>query len=46
MHVPIRMCARLFQLDLVVMSIMILCVVSMGLYQGINWIEKRTQGIG
>lgn len=33
--------SQVFKLDLVVMSIAILCVVSMGLYQGIAWLEKR-----
>jgi len=35
--------SQVFQLDLVVMSIAILCVVSMGLYQGISWVEKRVR---
>ncbi len=33
--------SQVFQLDLVVMSIGILCVMSAGLYQGIGWLEKR-----
>lgn len=41
MHVRIRMCSRLFKLDLVMMSIVILCIMSAGLYQGIAWVEKR-----
>ncbi len=33
--------SQVFQLDLVVMSIGILCVLSMGLYQGISWAERK-----
>ena len=33
--------SQVFQLDLVVMSIGILCVMSAGLYQGIGWLEKH-----
>lgn len=33
--------SQVFQLDLVVMSILILCVISAGLYQGIAWLERR-----
>ena len=33
--------SQVFQLDLVVMSIGILCVMSAGLYQGIGWLEKQ-----
>ncbi len=40
-HVRIRMCCHLFKLDLVMMSIVILCIVSAALYQGIAWLEKR-----
>jgi len=32
--------SQVFQLDLVLMSIVILCILAMGLYQGINLIEK------
>lgn len=35
--------SQVFQLDLVVMSILILCVISAGLYQGIAWIEKKVE---
>lgn len=41
MHVRIRMCIRLFKLDLVMMSIVILCIMSAGLYQGIALVEKN-----
>lgn len=33
--------SQVFQLDLVMLSIVILCVVSAGLYQCIAWLEKR-----
>lgn len=33
--------SQVFQLDLVMMSIIILCIMSAGLYQGIAWLEKR-----
>lgn len=33
--------SQVFQLDLVVMSILILCVISAALYQGIGWLERR-----
>lgn len=32
---------QVFKMDMVVMSIVILCIVSAILYQGISWIEKR-----
>lgn len=41
MHVPIRACTHLFKLDMVMMSIVILCILSAALYQGINLLEKR-----
>lgn len=40
-HVRTRMCCRLFKLDLVMMSIVILCIVSALLYQGISMVEKK-----
>ena len=33
--------SQVFQLDLVLMSIVILCILAMGLYQGLNAAEKR-----
>lgn len=36
--------SQVFQLDIVMMAIMILCVVSVGLYQVITWVEKRIGG--
>jgi NitT/TauT family transport system permease protein len=33
--------SQVFKMDLVVMSIVILCIVSAVLYQGISWMEKR-----
>lgn len=33
--------SQVFKLDLVMMSIVILCIVSAALYQGIAWLEKR-----
>ena len=33
--------SQVFQLDLVIMSILILCVIAIGLYQIINQIEKH-----
>lgn len=41
MHIRISMCTHLFKLDLVMMSIIILCILSAGLYQVIAWMEKR-----
>ncbi len=35
--------SQVFKLDLVMMSIVILCIMSAGLYQGIAWLEKRVQ---
>lgn len=32
--------SQVFRLDLVMMSIIILCIMSAGLYQGITWLEK------
>ena len=37
--------SQVFKMDLVVMSIVILCVVSAVLYQGITFLEKRIQKI-
>ena len=39
----IRMYARLFKLTWVLMSIVILCVIAMGLYAILDFIEKRAQ---
>ena len=33
--------SQVFKLDLVMMSIVILCILSAMLYQGITWLEKR-----
>jgi NitT/TauT family transport system permease protein len=33
--------SQVFKLDLVMMSIVILCILSAGLYQGITWMEKK-----
>ena len=33
--------SHLFKLDLVMMSIVILCILSAMLYQGIAWLEKK-----
>ena len=33
--------SQVFQLDLLIMSIIILCLIAIGLYQVINVIEKR-----
>lgn len=33
--------SQVFKLDLVMMAIVILCIMSAGLYQGISWIEKH-----
>lgn len=33
--------SQVFQLDLLIMSIIILCLIAMGLYQGIQFIEKK-----
>lgn len=33
--------SQVFKLDLVMMSIVILCIMSAGLYQGIAWVEKN-----
>ena len=38
---PITLFLQLFKLDLVMMSIVILCILSAALYQGISWLEKR-----
>ena len=35
--------SRLFQLDMVITSILILCAIAMGLYQVIQWVEKFYQ---
>ena len=37
--------SQVFQLDLLIMSIIILCIIAMGLYQIIQCIEKNLQGI-
>ncbi len=36
--------SQVFKLDLVMMSIVLLCVLSAVLYQGITWLEKRVSG--
>lgn len=36
--------SQVFQLDIVMMAIVILCMVSVGLYQVITWVEKRIGG--
>jgi ABC-type nitrate/sulfonate/bicarbonate transport system permease component len=41
MHVCIRLWAYLFKLDLVMMAIVILCILSAALYQGIAILERR-----
>lgn len=33
--------SQVFQLDLLIMSIVILCIIAWGLYQSIDWLEKR-----
>lgn len=33
--------SQVFQLDLLIMSIVILCVIALGLYRSIDWLEKR-----
>lgn len=33
--------SQVFQLDLLIMSIVILCIIALGLYQSIDWLEKR-----
>lgn len=33
--------SQVFQLDLLIMSIVILCVIALGLYQSIDWLEKK-----
>lgn len=36
--------SQVFQLDIVMMAIVILCMVSVGLYQVITWVEKKIGG--
>lgn len=36
--------SQVFQLDIVMMAIVILCMVSVGLYQVITWVERRIGG--
>lgn len=36
--------SQVFQLDIVMMAIVILCMVSVGLYQAITWVEKKIGG--
>lgn len=38
---PVSMDLQLFQLDMVMMSIVLLCIMSAGLYKGISMLEQR-----